>query len=143
MPSAFDQHVEHAPATYHRTRRKRIVDDDGEGRRGMRHPGTHPSDRPRGGQYEQHDDRGAQYEQQKIPQLQSLAVLAFGGDEISDRRKQDRRREPPPNQVEEDRDRRGSQAQQGERLEESDHPSRGRRAVARRSTYPNGVSVNT
>src|SRR4030095_8594852 len=91
--------------------------------------------------HERHDQQRAQQEQEQMLQLEPALMLLGGGDEVPHRRKGDRRRLAPRQQVEQDRDGRGDQAVQRPWVKKAHHAVRQDEASESRSTTPKGVSV--
>ena len=75
-------------------------------------------------------------EEEQVLQLEAALVLACGGDEVADRRKHDRGRLSPRQEVQRDGNARGDQPDQGPGMEQADHDDRARGARASRSTTP-------
>jgi len=132
------QPVEQRAPVHHDPRGKRVVQnhDEGRGLVGRAQPAPPRRDeRPRRGEHDEGDQRGAQNEEQQVPQLQAAGALPLGLAEVAQRWEVRLGRRAALQQVQQGRDRRGGEPHQRQRMQEGHASSR--------NAVPKGMSVST
>ena len=129
------QAVEQRSAVHDDAGRRRIVEDDGEGRGLMRATAARGHQGPRRREHYQRDDRGSQQQQQQMAELQAAGALALRLGQVTQRGEFCVGGLAALEQMQQRRDRRGSEPEQHQRMEEA-HASR-------RNARPKGMSVVT
>jgi len=131
----YSQAIEHRAAVDYGSRRGRVVQNDDQRRRLMLAAAAHRHEGPGGGQDDHDDQRGAEQEQQQMAELQPSRALPLRLAQVAERWEIELRRRAALEQMKQRRDRRGGEAQQCQRMEETH--------VSRRKAMPNGKSVCT